>query len=128
MYAVTAAFEAVLPAGEIDQDPAHQLGADREKVIAVLPVDPVGIHKPQERLVNEGGGLQRVPRVLPPHVIAGDPLQFGLHEWNQLIQRGLLTLAPREKKLRYGGLFHYNDRMIRLFISPEFYHMVIICG
>ena len=52
------------------------------------------------RLVDERGGLQGVPLSFAAHIIVRQAMQFGLHQRNQLIERGRVSAAPVHEKLR----------------------------
>jgi hypothetical protein len=49
----------------VDEDATHHLGRDAQEMGAVLPDDALLIDEAQVGLVNERGGLERVPRLLP---------------------------------------------------------------
>ncbi len=51
-----AALPGVMRPGVIDQDATHQVRGNREKLRAVLPLDPPLIDELQIRLVNQGSG------------------------------------------------------------------------
>src|SRR4029077_3540600 len=57
------------------------------------------IDQPQGSFVKNGGGLQGVPRALPAHVMMGEPVQFGLHQREQLLQRSVVSVAPLAEQL-----------------------------
>ena len=46
----------------VDQDAPHHLRGDAEEVRATLPGDAILAGEPEVRLVDQGGGLQRVVR------------------------------------------------------------------
>jgi hypothetical protein len=64
----TAALLILSGSGEINQHAAHQASGHREKVRAILPLDPTNIHQPEIDLVDERGGLKNMPRTLARHV------------------------------------------------------------
>jgi len=49
-----------MPAGVIDQDPAHNIRRDAEKMGAVLPLDVFLIDELQVSFMNKRGRLQRM--------------------------------------------------------------------
>src|SRR5205823_3508551 len=57
------------------------------------------IDQPQIGFVENGGGLQGVAGALPAHVMVGEPMQFGLHQREQLLQRSLVSAAPVAEQL-----------------------------
>ena len=59
-----ATFLALVLAGMVDEHAAHRLGRDAEEVPAVLPRDRLVTEEPDIRLVDEGGGLERMARPL----------------------------------------------------------------
>jgi hypothetical protein len=48
----------------------------------------------QPGLVDQGGGLQSVPRFFPPHVLPGNAVQFVADQGSQPLQGGLIARAP----------------------------------
>jgi hypothetical protein len=64
----TAALLILSGSGEIDEHAAHQASGHREKVRAILPLDPTNIHQPEIDLMDERGGLKNMPRTLSRHV------------------------------------------------------------
>jgi hypothetical protein len=84
----------------INHDASHQLRGDGEKVWPVLPARMCLVDKLKISLVNEGSGLQGVPLSFTTHIIVSQAMQFGLHQRNQLIERGRVSAAPVCQKLR----------------------------
>ncbi len=64
-----AALGCVALAGMVDQNAAHQLGGNTQELRAVLPSRLPLVHQPQIGFVDQCGGLQRMPRVLPPQIV-----------------------------------------------------------
>ncbi len=60
----------------IDQQAAHYLSSNSEKVCAVLPVDPRLIDESQVRLMNQRCRLQRVIDSFTPQIIRRKLAQF----------------------------------------------------
>src|SRR5437773_5467307 len=83
----------------INHDAPHQLRGRRDKVAPALPDRLRIIDQPQVGFVQNGGGLQGVPGALPAHVLVGEPVQFGLHQREQLLQRSLVSAAPVAEQL-----------------------------
>jgi hypothetical protein len=78
----------------IDQHAPHQAGRDAEEVRAILPVDRLGADEAYERLIQQRGGLQRVPAPLAPHVGPRQSAQLRLHERRQPLEGVIVAVAP----------------------------------
>jgi hypothetical protein len=81
---IAASFEPSLPAGVIDEDPAHGLGGCPEKVAAAVPI--VGLLVPDEpkvRLVNQGGRLEGLARPFVRQPGGGELAKFVVDEREQ---------------------------------------------
>ena len=61
---------------------------------AVFKVFLLLIDHAKVRFMDEGGGLQCVPRVLLAHVVPGHLSQFLVDEWNQLVERLTIAMIP----------------------------------
>ena len=83
----------------IDEHAPHQAGRDAKKVRAVLPADTPGVGQAKKRLVHERGGLQRVSAPLAAHVASSQAAQLRLDERQQLLERGIIAVAPRPQQL-----------------------------
>ena len=83
----------------VNHDAPHQLRGDRDKVGPALPDRLRVIDQPQIRFVDKRGGLQSVAGALPAHVMVGQPVQFGLHQREQLLKRSLVSAAPVAEQL-----------------------------
>ena len=70
----------------------HLAGA--EEVRAILAVHAGCFHQAQVRFVHECGGLQAVARPLAGHTGLGDPVQLGMDDRDQLVERRVVALAP----------------------------------
>ena len=69
-----AALLPALAAGALDQDAAHGLGRGGEEVAAAVPVPGLlGVDQPEVRLVDQGGGLERLAGLLLGQ-LAGRPI------------------------------------------------------
>src|SRR5262245_13134950 len=67
----------VLAAGVLDEDAAHGLGRGSEEVTAAVPVLGLfDVHQPQVRLVDQGGGLEGLVRLLLSQPLGRQPAQF----------------------------------------------------
>ena len=71
----------------------------RDKVGPALPHRLSVINQPQVGFVENGGRLQRVAHPLPAHVMVGEPVQFGMHQREQFLQRSLVSAAPLAEQL-----------------------------
>ena len=69
-----------MAAGMIDQDTAHQLGGDGEKVCAILPMNALAIDKPQVRFIDHRRRLQRVAGMLSAHVVVSQASQLVINQ------------------------------------------------
>ena len=63
-------FVALLAAGLLDQDAAHGLGGGGKEMAPAVPVSLRRADQPQVRLVDEGSGLQRLPRLFLGQLLA----------------------------------------------------------
>jgi hypothetical protein len=100
-----------LAAGRVDEDPPHSLGGGGEEVAAGVP--PAAVRRadqPQVRLVDQGGGIQRVIRDPGGHA-GGRIDQAGdvghVEEWNGLqaeselgTELGMTVSQPNPSLLR----------------------------
>ena len=82
--AAAAALEAGLLAGVVDEDAADGGGGGAEEVGAVLPGGLVGAHQADVGLVDQGGGLQRLPRPFLGELLSGQLAQLVVDQWQQL--------------------------------------------
>jgi len=98
----------------VDEDAAHHLGRQGEKVGAVLPWNAVDIHQPNEGLVDQGAGLQSVSLAFPRHITSGDALKLRMHDGDQLVERRLVAGAPSTEQRRdvCRLLFHATEYTI----------------
>jgi hypothetical protein len=104
----------------VNHDVPHHLRGCRDKVGPALP-DRLGvINQPQVGFVENGGGLQRVAGPLPAHVMVGEPVQFRMHQREQLPKRCLVSAAPLAEQLgdrlsRGWGRRHEGSRRRKLY-------------
>ncbi len=63
----------------------------------------VGLNEPQERLVHDRGGLERVIAPLSFHVITRETAQLVINQRRQALQRLGVALAPLGQELREIG-------------------------
>src|SRR3954463_16505893 len=78
----------------VDQDPAHHLRCHGKEVRTVLPVSPLDIYQPQERLVDESRAFERVARAFVPDVPPGRATQVIVNTGNQPLQSVGIARAP----------------------------------
>ena len=90
----TAALLVLSGARKVDEHPAHQAGGHREKVRAILPLDPMNINQPEIDLVDERGGLEDMAWTLTGHVSLGDAPQLAVHEREELLDGPAVTGPP----------------------------------
>src|SRR5206468_4254683 len=104
--------------GMIDHDVPHHLRGRRNKVGPTLP-DRLGvINQPQVGFVENGGRLKSMALPLPAHVMVGEPVQFRMHQREQLPQRSLVSAAPLAKQLG-GCLLRGSGRRHEGFSPPQ---------
>jgi hypothetical protein len=82
----TASLLGLMGTRPIHEDMSHDLGADSEEVIAVLPVALRSLHKPNVRLVHESRGLQGVAGTFVRHIPLRDAVELMVHERNKRLQ------------------------------------------
>jgi hypothetical protein len=74
---LTAMFEPSLPPNPFDQDPPHRLRCRRKEVSPAVPMLGLfRVHQPDVGLVDESGGLERLPGLLPRHLGGSELPQF----------------------------------------------------
>src|SRR6478736_7508770 len=78
----------------VNHDAPHQLRGHCDKVAPALPDRLRIIDQPQVGFVENGGGLLGMPGALTAHVMVSESMQFGLHQWEQLLQRSRVSAAP----------------------------------
>src|SRR5947208_691581 len=82
-----------LPSGRLDEDAPHGLGGRGEEVGSPVPGPVrVGPDQPQVRLVDQRGGLERLPSGLVRQVPSSQPAQFGVDQREEVTAR--LPVAP----------------------------------
>ena len=82
-----------LAAGVLDEDATHRLGRRGEEVAAAIP--PLGllaIDEPEVGLVDQGGGLERLPRLLLGEPLLGEPPELAVDERQELLGRPRVAL------------------------------------
>jgi hypothetical protein len=83
---------------------------------AVLPLHLANINESKVGFVDQRRCLKRVAHTLARHVTARDAAEFSMNERNQLFERRIVALAPREEET--GDLGRRNAARI----PPPFRH------
>ena len=60
----------------------------------------IDVNKPEIDLIDERGGLQRVARPFPSHVVTGEPPQFLVNQRQQGVKRRRFAAVPRQEERR----------------------------
>src|SRR5262249_2561360 len=95
-------------AGVLDEDAAHGLGGGGEEVAAPLPVRPrARADQPQVGLVDQGGRLQRLARLLLSQALGGEAAQLVVDQRQQL--GGGVRIALLDGGQDAGDLGHVSD-------------------
>ena len=86
-------------AGVVDQYLPHHARHEREEVSPVGKLWLAVFEQLDERFVDERGRLERMTRRLPPHERPRDSVQLAIDERQQLVERGLFSVAqPVEER------------------------------
>ena len=65
---------------------------------AVVPCHVLGVDEAEVRLVDQGGCLEAVSRMLPGRVPPRDVVELSMYERNQLLEGMVIALAPSEQQ------------------------------
>src|SRR5262249_21188977 len=89
-----AALEPAPVAGAVDEDAAHGLGGGSEEMPAAVPVPFLVVpDQAQVGLVNQGGGLERLSRLLVGQLLGGELAQLVVDQRQELLcGRGVALL------------------------------------
>lgn len=79
---------------KVDQDAAHQLSGNREKMRAILPIDLGAIDQPDVDLIDKCCCLQKMPGSFARHISPRGPMQLAVDERGQLGQRLFVACLP----------------------------------
>src|SRR5262249_56348110 len=79
-----------------EETSAQAPGGDRERVRGVLGSDPSLIYEPQERLVDETRGAQRVAIAFTTKLPPGDRPELVVKERDELLPRGGIAAVMLE--------------------------------
>jgi len=100
-----AALDPALAARAPDQDPAHRLGGGGEEMSSVGEVRIPD--QPQIRVVDQGGGVERLPRLLAGQLRRGQPAQLVVDQRQQLLRGVRVALLDSGKDP--GDLAHVGQ-------------------
>lgn len=103
---VAAVFETLLAASIVDEDAAHGLGSRREEVPSPLPVPSfVAADQPQVSLMDEGRGVERLPRRFVGELVPCQSAQLLIDERQK--PAGGLRVALIDGAQQVGDITHY---------------------
>ena len=85
----------------VDQNAPHYLRGDREEVRTIRPVHIFLIDQSDVGFIYQGSGLKCVVFSLAAHVTAGQAVEFVVDQRVQLVQSGLLPIAPLSEQFSY---------------------------
>jgi hypothetical protein len=114
----TAALDRSFPPGAFYENPSHCLGCRRKEVATRVPFLRIVLcNQSQIRLMHEGCGLQRLPRLLVSQPGSRHLPQFVVHERQKLL-RGL-RLALLNLRQDAGNVAHGYEDSQRAAENPE---------
>ena len=90
-----AVFEPLLSPGDIDENLLHRTGGGLEEMATIGELQTAVSSDLQSGLVDEGGGLQSLSRFFIGHPDGGQPAQFLVDQWQQLLGGGGVALLSR---------------------------------
>src|SRR5215469_7591674 len=76
--ASVAALSGAPPPGVVDQNAAHRLRGERQKMTPVVYLREMVTHNPQVSFVDQSGRLQRVILSFAGKAVQGKPMQFAV--------------------------------------------------
>jgi hypothetical protein len=82
------------PAGGVNENAAHDLRGDGEKMRAIPPVGAPGVHQAQVGFMDEARALQRGVAAFLAHVRPRQPTQLVVQKIGQALQGGVAALSP----------------------------------
>src|SRR5262245_54127907 len=86
-------LEPILAAGTLDQDAAHGLRRRGKEVPAAVPLLSLPLaHQAQVRLVDQGGGLQRLPWLFLSQALSGELAELVVDQGQELFRGGWVAL------------------------------------
>jgi hypothetical protein len=77
----------------VGEDLPHHVGGDAEEVRPALKVRLTGIDEAEVSLVDESGGLERVPDPFLSQVVSGELAQFRVYLRKKPIEGSLIALS-----------------------------------
>jgi hypothetical protein len=98
MLQATSPFQ-VVAARVLNQNAPHQLGRNRKKMSAVLPIHPLVIHQAHVGFIDQSGGLQAMTGALTFHVASGKAVEFVIDDWSQAVESSSISITPGSEKL-----------------------------
>src|ERR1019366_2973315 len=121
MLYATPTFQVTTPR-MINQNAPHELGRNREKMGAILPLHVLVIHQPHIGFVDQGTRLEAMSRPLTSHVASREAVEFVINDWSQAVESSAISITPGPEKLghlatrwrsglivRWCGFPHCND-------------------
>src|SRR5262249_4586797 len=79
--------------GRFNEDPPHGFGCGSEEMAAALPaLGLLYVHQAQVGFVDQGGGLQGLPRLLLGQPVGREPAQLVVDQGQQLLGGGRVAL------------------------------------
>src|SRR5215813_4308180 len=105
----------------INQDSAHQLGCNSEKMSALLPLHPFLIDESNVGLIYQCSGLERMSHPLSPQIARCLTSQLVINDGHELIQCLFVAIAPSQQQLRYIWLRirHFEGRLRQSVVRTE---------
>src|SRR5262249_388722 len=98
----------VLVSRPVDQDPAHRLGRRGEEMAAAVPPRGLlGAKEPQVGLVNQGGGLKRLPRLLVHELVRSQPPELVIDDREERV--GCFGVALFDGCEDAGDVVHFAN-------------------
>src|SRR5438876_6947662 len=111
MDRMSSAFKTVLVARIVQQDTAHDLRRNAEKMRAILPMNLLLIDKPQVGFVYQSRRLQRVIAILAPHIAVRQAMQLPFDKRQQFIQGRLIAVPPINQQTGNVSVGRHYDVM-----------------
>src|ERR1017187_7153434 len=100
MLYATPTFQVTTPR-MINQNAPHELGRNREKMDAMLPLRVLVIHQPHIGFVNQSGGLQALTGAFSFHVSSREAMEFAINDGRKLVERCSIPVTLGSKQLSH---------------------------
>jgi len=112
---LTPASRRAVPARVVDEDLAHRARCEREEVVAVLPLDALGVDQFQVRLVDQRRRGHRAAGAVAPEVGVRDVAEALVDDREEPVERRRTPLPGVKEELGNTGLTfgRRNDVRIR---------------